>query len=307
MDGIINVYKETGYTSFDVVAKLRSILHQKKIGHTGTLDPMAEGVLVVCLGSATKLVDVLTLKDKCYRASMRLGIKTDTEDITGKVLQRRDIPSSLTKQQVMDVLLSYVKSYDQIPPMYSAIKKDGKKLYEYARAGISVERTPRNVTVFSIDDIEIDLPEITFTVHCSKGTYVRSLCRDMGETLGTGATMTALVREEVHGLKACDALRLSEIETFMADGTLTNHIIPIDAVLTSYKAIHIKNEFLNYLVNGNKLYRNQFEACEPSFDCELFRVYAKERLFALYQYRQDEHMLRPYKMFLKEQDLREQK
>lgn len=307
MDGIINVYKETGYTSFDVVAKLRSILHQKKIGHTGTLDPMAEGVLLVCLGSATKLVDVLTLKDKCYRVSMQLGIMTDTEDITGTVICQKDIPRDLTKQQVIDVLHDYVKSYDQIPPMYSAIKKDGKKLYEYARAGISVERTPRNVTIFSIDDIVIDLPVVSFNVHCSKGTYVRSLCRDIGDTLGTGATMSSLVRQEVNGLKACDALRLSQIEKCMVDGTIMNYIISMDSVLQAYKAIHIKNEFLKYLVNGNKLYCNQFEVCDPSFDCELFRVYAKERLVALYQYRQDDHMLRPYKMFLNEQDLREQK
>lgn len=298
MDGIISIYKEQGFTSFDVVAKLRGILKQKKIGHTGTLDPMAEGVLIVCLGKATKLVDLLTNDDKCYKTTMRLGITTDTEDVTGKIISERPLSGDITEERIMSVLAEYVKTYDQIPPMYSAIKKDGKKLYEYARAGIEIERTPRSVTIFSISDVEVKLPDITFTVHCSKGTYIRSLCRDIGEALGCGAVMSALVREEVHGVKLADAYKLSEVESFVADGTILQHIKPIDELLSYMEALYIKDEHIKYLANGNKLQKYHFQtvAHNPK-QGDIFRIYAKDKLFALYQYDAEERLFRNYKMF----------
>lgn len=306
MDGVISIYKEQGFTSFDVVAKLRGILKQKKIGHTGTLDPMAEGVLIVCLGKATKLVDLLTNDDKCYKTTMRLGLTTDTEDVTGKVLSECSISDAITENRIKDVLAEYVKTYDQIPPMYSAIKKDGKKLYEYARAGIEVERTPRSVTVFSITDISIDLPDVTFTVHCSKGTYIRSLCRDIGETLGCGATMAALVREEVHGVSIADSYRLSDVEAYMQAGTIMEYIKPIDEILSFMDALYIKDEHIKYLANGNKLKNYHFKSYDRKpKQGDIFRIYAKDKLFALYQYDAEERLFRNYKMFLNEQDLRE--
>mgnify|MGYP000056746179 CR=1 FL=1 len=188
IDGILNVYKEQDYTSFDVVAKLRGILKQKKIGHTGTLDPMAEGVLLVCLGKATKLVDLLTEGDKCYRATMKLGYETDTEDVTGETIAEGDaaVLAQLTQADVKRAILSFIGKYDQIPPMYSAIKKDGKKLYEYARAGIEVKREPRPVEIYAIQDITKEADDTySFDVYCSKGTYIRSLCRDIGRKLST--------------------------------------------------------------------------------------------------------------------------
>ena len=215
IDGILNVYKEQDYTSFDVVAKLRGILKQKKIGHTGTLDPMAEGVLLVCLGKATKLVDLLTEGDKCYRATMKLGYETDTEDVTGETTAEGDaaVLAQLTQADVKRAILSFIGKYDQIPPMYSAIKKDGKKLYEYARAGIEVKREPRPVEIYAIQDITKEADDTySFDVYCSKGTYIRSLCRDIGRKLSCLAVLSGLLRKEVHGFSVTDAFTLQEIE-----------------------------------------------------------------------------------------------
>ena len=182
-NGVINVYKEPGYTSFDVVAKLRGILKQKKIGHTGTLDPAATGVLPVCLGNATKLCDMLTDKDKEYVAELLLGVETDTQDTTGEVLSRREV--NMSEEQVRLAAESFVGAYNQVPPMYSALKVNGKKLYELAREGKEIERKSRTIEVYDIrirqflppDRVEID-------VDCSKGTYIRTLCSDIGKALG---------------------------------------------------------------------------------------------------------------------------
>ena len=182
VNGIINVYKEKGYTSFDVVAKLRGIFHQKKIGHTGTLDPDAQGVLPVCLGKATRVCDLLTDKDKVYKAVLLLGQETDTQDISGQVLNHAEV--NVTEQAVYDAISQFIGRQKQVPPMYSALKVNGKKLYELAREGKVIERKARDIEVFDIKVESIDLPEVTMTVHCSKGTYIRTLCNDIGERLG---------------------------------------------------------------------------------------------------------------------------
>lgn len=193
INGIINVYKEWGFTSFDVVAKLRGILHERKIGHTGTLDPEATGVLPVCIGNATKVCELLTDKDKVYRTVMHLGITTDTQDMTGTVKEDRSREAALLKEQTVEAaILQFVGDYEQIPPMYSALKVNGKKLCDLARAGIEVERKARTVKIFSIEIEKINLPYVTMQVHCSKGTYIRTLCADIGEVLGVGACMESL-------------------------------------------------------------------------------------------------------------------
>ena len=179
-DGIINVYKEKGYTSHDVVAKMRGILGQKKVGHTGTLDPEAEGVLLVCAGKGTRLCDMLTDTDKTYRAVLLLGVETDTEDMTGTVLRTADV-SGLTEEEVKKAVLSFVGEYEQVPPMYSALKVNGKRLYELAREGKTIERKSRRIQIHGIEIESVKLPEVVFSVSCSKGTYIRSLCRDIGE------------------------------------------------------------------------------------------------------------------------------
>ena len=205
--GILNVYKEKGYTSHDVVAKLRGIVGQKKIGHTGTLDPDAVGVLPVCLGKATKLCDMLTDKDKTYEAILLLGRSTDTQDTSGATLTTRDT-SALTEEKVTEVIESYVGEYDQIPPMYSALKVNGKKLYELAREGKVVERKARRVVIYQIRILKMELPRVKMEVSCSKGTYIRTLCHDIGETLGCGGCMESLVRTRVSSFRIADSMTL---------------------------------------------------------------------------------------------------
>lgn len=312
-DGILNVYKEAGYTSFDVVAKLRGILKQKKIGHTGTLDPMAEGVLVVCLGKATKLVDMLIEGDKHYKASFILGYQTDTEDTTGKVIAATDM--SVNEDDIIRCINSFVGRYDQIPPMYSAIKVNGKKLYEYAREGVMLELEPRPVEIFDIDNILVkrfkgehfnlnesfgdclkkDIICVTMDVHCSKGTYIRSLCRDIGIKLGCLATMSALIRTVAHGNCVENSLKLEQIEKLCGDGSICEHILPLDVVLQEYESVHIKEQFNAYLQNGNKLKEAFFK--ESNIDKKHpVRVYYGDTIKALYTY--EAGMYKPWKMFL---------
>ncbi|MBQ9199497.1 MAG: tRNA pseudouridine(55) synthase TruB [Lachnospiraceae bacterium] len=301
IDGIINVYKEKGYTSFDVVAKLRGILKQKKIGHTGTLDPMAEGVLIVCLGKATKLVDILVTSTKEYKASMKLGEETDTEDITGSPISKNDLWKNLDEETVVHTINSFVGSYEQLPPMYSAIKKDGKKLYEYAREGIEIEREKRSVKIISISDIRIELPYVHFDVKCSKGTYIRSLCRDIGRKLGCGAVLSGLLRSELLGMYAHDAYKLSDIEALRGENGLDKCIVPMDVLLKDYERLDINPRALKLLQNGNKLKPFSFiNYTDENNDkiSGIYRVYDKDKLMALYEYKPDEDIFVPYKMFL---------
>lgn len=250
VNGIINVYKEKGFTSFDVVAKMRGIFHQKKIGHTGTLDPDAEGVLPVCLGKATKVCDFLTDKDKVYEAVLLLGKKTDTQDITGNVLKEAAVHN--TEEDIRQVIESFVGEQEQIPPMYSALKVNGQKLCDLARKGIEVERKPRKITIFSIDIVDINMPEITIRVHCSKGTYIRTLCNDIGEKLGCFGCMKSLVRTRVEHFTIEKALKLDEIEKLLQEEQL-GFIDSIDSVFFKYPKGIAKESSQKLLYNGNRI------------------------------------------------------
>ena len=210
LNGIINIYKEKGFTSHDVVAKMRGICKQKKIGHTGTLDPDATGVLPVCLGSGTKLCDMLTDKDKEYVAELLLGVITDTQDISGQILEQREV--QVSEEQVRETVMGFQGDYMQIPPMYSALKVNGKKLYELARAGKEVERHARPVRIHEIEIIEMRLPVVKIRVACSKGTYIRTLCADIGEKLGCGGTMQSLLRTKVGIFELDKAVTLAQLE-----------------------------------------------------------------------------------------------
>lgn len=217
--GFLNIYKEQGYTSMDVCAKLRGILGMKKIGHAGTLDPMAEGVLPVALGRATRDVDLVGDGTKTYQAGMLLGTVTDTQDITGSVLSSREPDrEQLTDERIREAVLSFAGPYEQLTPMYSARKVNGKKLYEYARAGKEVERKRRQVEILSITVDAIDFPHVQLTVTCTKGTYIRTLCHDIGEKLGCGACMESLLRTRVGDFQLRDALRLSQVEALRDRG-----------------------------------------------------------------------------------------
>ncbi|MBS4980209.1 MAG: tRNA pseudouridine(55) synthase TruB [Lachnospiraceae bacterium] len=295
--GVINVYKEKGFTSHDVVAKLRGILGQKKIGHTGTLDPDATGVLPVCLGKGTKLCELLTDKDKTYRAVMLLGTVTDTQDISGEVLETKDT-AALTEEEVAACIGKFVGQYEQIPPMYSALKVGGKKLYELAREGKTVERKARPVMIHSIEIKEIDLPRVTMEVSCSKGTYIRTLCHDIGEKLGCGACMESLLRTKVSRFVLEGSLTLGEIEQKKQDGTLAEAIVPIDAMFSECKSVEVKEAGSQYLYNGNPFalsFVKKKETYEPG---ERVRVYdAHQTFIGIYNYRQEERMFRLEKMF----------
>ena len=294
--GIINVYKEKGYTSHDVVAKLRGIAGQKKIGHTGTLDPDAEGVLPVCLGKATKVCELLTDKDKTYRAVLFLGQTTDTQDASGTVLETSDI-SNLNESQVTEAVQSFVGEYAQIPPMYSALKVGGKKLYELAREGKTVERKARNVKIHSIKILRVDLPRVEMEVSCSKGTYIRTLCHDVGEKIGVGGCMESLLRVRVGRFVLADSLRLSEIQKAKEDGNLEKILQPIDSVFEQYRAVRIRSDQEKRLQNGNSFRKP--DRLQNYDDQEMVRVYDSNGHFAaVYRYVEKDHEFRIVKMFL---------
>lgn len=254
MNGILNIYKEAGYTSFDVVAKLRGILHEKKIGHTGTLDPDATGVLPVCIGNATKVCSLLTDKDKEYEAVLQLGLATDTMDASGQILRdRRDLLHTLTEARVREVVMGFAGDYEQVPPMYSALKVGGRKLCDLAREGIEVERKARLVHIYAIKITQMELPFVTMRVHCSKGTYIRTLCDDIGERLGVGGMMKSLVRTRVSAFSIEQALTLAQVEKHRDLGTLGEILLPVEQVFLEYPVLHVTEEAHKKLQNGNRL------------------------------------------------------
>lgn len=302
MDGIINIYKEEDFTSFDVVAKLRGILHTRKIGHTGTLDPMATGVLPVCVGSATKLCDLLTDHDKVYETTMILGVTYDTLDVTGTQLTENIVMS--TQEEITNVIKSFVGGYDQVPPMYSAKKIDGKKLYELAREGKEIVRKPVHVDIFSIEIMDINIPRVSFRVHCGKGTYIRSLINDIGASLGCGAAMESLKRTKVGDFDINTAMKLSEVENCVADDSMNNHIIPVDFVFSDCRDITIPHELCKLIDNGNVINEECIKLIDSSLtesliDKEKIRVYDFNNEFrAVYEYNKLNGTLKPYKMFI---------
>lgn len=302
LHGIINVYKEKGFTSHDVVAKLRGIAGQRKIGHTGTLDPDAEGVLPVCLGRATKVCELLTDKDKTYRATLLLGKTTDTQDITGKVLTESDT-THLTEEQVRQAVLGYVGEYEQIPPMYSAVKVDGKKLYELAREGKTVERKARKVQIHGIEICRMELPRVEIEVRCSKGTYIRTLCHDIGESLGVGGCMETLLRTKVSIFELQDALRLSEIQAYKDQGRFQDCVMSVDAIFPEYRKLVLTGERqLALAYHGNIFYVK--EKAFPLEDNEYVRVYDSDGVFiAIYRYNAKKDRFHIVTMFLTEEEI----
>ncbi len=295
--GILNVYKEKGYTSHDVVAKLRGIAGQKKIGHTGTLDPEAVGVLPVCLGRATKLCGMLTDKDKCYETVLLLGIETDTQDTTGKILKEEDI-SGLEEAEVTRVVRSFTGEYEQIPPMYSALKVNGRKLYELAREGRTVERAARRVTVYGIEILEIHLPRVRMRVHCSKGTYIRTLCHDMGKRLGCCGCMEELIRTRVSGFRIEDSLSISRLEEMGRNGTLSEAVLPIDQMFPDYQKLTVRKSWEKAALNGNRIPAEGI--CERLIpkDGERIRLYDHTgALIGIYRYEAEQREYGLIKMF----------
>lgn len=295
-DGIINVYKEKGFTSFDVVAKMRGILGQRKVGHTGTLDPAAEGVLPVCAGKGTRLCDMLTDHDKTYRATMLLGVVTDTQDTTGTILEEKDA-SHLTEEEVREAIMSFVGDYDQIPPMYSALKVDGKKLYELAREGKVIERKARPVTIHEIVIESMNLPEVVMSVSCSKGTYIRTLCNDIGEKLAVGGCMKELLRTKVGRFVLEETLTLADLQKLKEEGRLEEAVFPLEAVFAELPEIRATEEGLDKLLrNGNPF---RYKGIETVSEGDAYRTYSMDGQFiGIYEYSEEKHMFYPRKIFL---------
>ncbi len=298
-NGIINIFKEKGFTSHDVVAKMRGICRQKKIGHTGTLDPDAEGVLPVCLGSGTKLCDMLTDKDKEYVAELLLGIKTDTQDITGQVLSEKEPVQD--EELIRACVESFQGEYMQVPPMYSALKVNGKKLYELARAGKEVERTARQVFIHEIEILEIKLPVVKMRVACSKGTYIRTLCEDIGEKLGCGGTMKSLLRTKVGSFSLNKAITLQQLEEIRDAGKIEEYLFPVESAFAECPALHVLPEYKKLIDNGNAFYANQTME-NKRYDAGIWvRVYGKDKFYGVYAYEPEKRRYKPIKMFLTEE------
>ncbi len=300
LNGIIVIHKEVGFTSHDVVAKMRGICGQKKIGHTGTLDPAATGVLPVCLGSATKLCDMLTDKDKEYVAELLLGVETDTQDTTGEILCRR--PVEVSEEQVREAAASFIGHYEQVPPMYSALKVNGKKLYELAREGKEVERKARPVEIHELEILDIQLPVVKMRVLCSKGTYIRTLCADIGEKLGCGGTMQSLKRTKVGDFTLETAVTLDELQNLKDEGQLTRPLVKVDSVFSSCNSLRVREEFCKLLDNGNAFYPSQtFERNTYAPD-EWVRVYREDGSFVgIYAFEVARKWYKPVKMFLEKE------
>ena len=300
MDGIINVYNEKGFTSHDVVAVMRKIANQKKIGHTGTLDPEAEGVLPVCLGKATKLADYIMASEKQYRAMVRLGITTTTEDASGEVLEER--PVDVTEEELQKALLSMEGEQMQVPPMYSALKVNGKKLYELAREGKEVERKARKVTIFGIRLLQFLPPDrAEILVDCSKGTYIRTLCADLGKRLGCGAHMETLLRTKSGRFTLENACSLEELRTLAAENRLEEALLSMEEALMQYPAVTVQPRADRLMANGCKIFAPHWKQQEETLTLgQTVRGYNSQgHLMGLYTVEEAEEMfLKPQKMLL---------
>lgn len=264
MNGIIIIDKPMGRTSHDIVYEVRKLTGIKKVGHTGTLDPMATGVLPVCIGSATKAADLLALSDKSYRAQLVLGKTTDTQDAEGTVLSQSKV--TCTEEEIREAISSFVGELEQIPPMYSAVKQNGKKLYELARQGIEVERKSRQVTVNSIDILNIKENTVTIDVTCSKGTYIRTLCADIGEKLGTGAYMSKLRRTRTGPFTLEGSFTLQKLRELKEQNSLLETVISTDALFKEYPAIRLNEKQVRSVTNGVRM-------SWPGDDGQIYRVY----------------------------------
>ena len=244
MNGILNIFKPTGMTSFDVVRIIKKISHVKKVGHAGTLDPEASGVLPVCIGKATKAIDYIMGDFKIYETQLKLGTITDTYDREGKILSEMEVNVSV--EEITQAINSFIGEIKQVPPMYSALKVNGKKLYELARAGIEIEREARPITIYEIEISSIEIPYVKFRVKCSKGTYIRSLCYDIGELLKCGGMMWNLQRTATGQFHIEDAINIQDLN----EENINENIMPIESIFKNNTKITIEDRFVKFLLNG---------------------------------------------------------
>lgn len=276
MTGIILLDKPKDITSFGAVARVRRICGEKKCGHTGTLDPMATGVLTIMLGGSTRFCELLPSHDKAYTAAFRLGTVTDTLDITGKVLETREV--NVTAEQVREKIKDFIGDISQLPPMYSAVSVNGQRLYDLARQGIEVERKAREVTVFSIEILNENehAGEYEIAVECSSGTYIRTLIADLGEALGCGAVLTELRRTKANGFDISQAVTLEKLEEAVKNGEIENVLIPVDKALEEYPVIKVTVAQAKRFRNGGEL---DLQRLKYPRMLGIFRIYDPEDNF----------------------------
>ena len=296
MDGILNINKPAGLTSFAVVARVKHITRERHTGHAGTLDPLATGVLPICLGQATRVIEYLFDETKHYRAEVKLGLTTDSYDSSGKILTQQD-PSQITRDSLEAVLANFRGTISQVPPMFSALKLNGQPLYKLARAGIEVERQPRTAHIYRLEHVDGWQPPVfTLDVECSKGTYIRSLAHDIGQTLGCGAIMQNLVRLRVGNFTLEEAITLEQLEADFKSGAGEKHLYPPDFALSSFPAIIVNQEQQCSLVHGNPL---SAESTGWPIADRLVRVYNPAGDFVgMVSYVAEEKHWQPQKIFL---------
>lgn len=273
MNGIINIFKKSGMTSFDVVRKVRKISKQRKVGHTGTLDPEATGVLPVCIGKATKIIDYIMKAEKSYYVKFKLGVTTTTYDLEGEITSQNNI-EYLLEEDVKKTILEFKGCYMQVPPMYSALKQNGVRLYELARQGIEVEREGREVNIYDLKDINIDFPYVSMEVTCSKGTYIRSLCYDIGQKLNVGATVYELQRTMTSCFKIKDSISIEDLN----EDNINEYIISIEDALISFPKIKAEEGYSRLLLNGVRVFDKRVTKDEVLLNT-LYRVYDENDRF----------------------------
>ncbi|MDO4531377.1 MAG: tRNA pseudouridine(55) synthase TruB [Bacillota bacterium] len=301
MDGIFNIYKEKGFTSHDVVAIVRRTIHMKKVGHTGTLDPDAEGVLPVCVGRATKLSDVIMDGRKSYRAMLRLGITTTTEDASGEVLETKEV--DFDEEKIRAAAASMIGRLEQVPPMYSAVKVNGKKLYELAREGKEVERKSRTIEVYDIRIRQFLPPDrVEMDVDCSKGTYIRTLCADIGKALGCGGHMAELLRTATGAFSLENAIKLDELKALAEEGRTEEALLTMEKALKDYPVVKVSPKSTKFLYNGAKIQERFFTEKPASYkEGDIVAAYDHENnLVGLYEIKNEENnfYMKPYKMLI---------
>ena len=273
MNGVLNIFKPKGMSSFDAVRVVKKVARTGKVGHTGTLDPEATGVLPICIGRATKIIDYIMDSEKVYEVTLKLGIRTTTYDLEGEVLEERD-PSHLTEEEILNSINSFKGEYSQIPPMYSALKQNGVRLYELARKGIEVERKGRLINIHNLEDIKINNPYISMKVTCSKGTYIRSLCYDIGEKLGVFATMTQLNRAKTSVFSQEKSININEL----TKENINDYILSMEEALEKYDKIVVNKKYVKLLVNGVRVSDGRFTK-DKVINNKLYRVYDDENNF----------------------------
>ncbi|MDN4616504.1 tRNA pseudouridine(55) synthase TruB [Paenibacillus sp. PsM32] len=308
-DGVLAVHKPAGFTSHDVVAKVRRLVSMKRIGHTGTLDPAVTGVLPLCLGRSTRIVEYLQEMPKEYVATLRLGIATDTEDMTGTITEQID-SVDVSEEQVRHVLGQMIGTISQVPPMYSAIKVDGKRLYELAREGKTIERKAREVTIYELEIIDFkagDHPEVSFRALCSKGTYIRTLCVDIGRALHVPSVMVELIRTQSAGISLDQCVTFEQIAEAVEQGVLEQHLIQPDQAMSNLPSYTVDASVYKHTLQGKRISidaikphdGSQLLSTDETTDSPVFKLYAPDGIFiGIFRLEQSAQEIVPVKVFL---------